>query len=277
MAGMVDAGSIGELVFRIIACIAHDKLKIEKVNREQNAPKMFSDPVNVKDFINFLVPESYQEYYQNLFGVPCYDEENENVSEMMEMGEISFTTIEIVDSMTNNNLSQEFLKNAFDHRFAFTGSKTLKGSDLIIPVLIPSADEDDDGFVYGYIVIRVKNHDGIKRDHRKRIQAAGEKLSSSYCFPSLKTKPPYIGIYVELGFEEQEIPAMQLLTKPSYKRLFSKYGNHIVLLDLSKIEFIDDNIKTRLSRLRHQTVDYVDKEANIRTLKLSDPHRYYNE
>jgi hypothetical protein len=181
---------------------------------------------------------------------------------MRKYGEIAFTSFELVYSITQLTLSQEYLKRAFKHRVAFAAYEKQHGCDLVIPVCV--AKDSDAKSYFSALLVKVKNY---KRppSMEKRFRAAGVKLTPGYIDPD-STVPlkPYVSIYMELNFTRAGSKAT--LSSESLeidKEHFETYGNHIVMIDQTSLTFIDKEVRRILSAL-----------ANEKVLKVMCPLRF---
>ena len=184
ISGLVDAGSIGELVGRIVLSLAYDSLHIDDIEHSMESEGtavtdhvLFSDAVALKEFLDVLLPEHNRDRYKGIFGVDCFDENHEACKTLIGSGQVAFTTFEMVDSNSELDISQEFLSNAYDHRFAYIGLRNQASCDLIIPVRYVR----DSCTLYTALVVQVKNYEETRSSQTGRFTDAGEKLFPASC------------------------------------------------------------------------------------------------
>jgi hypothetical protein len=216
-----------------------------------------------------LVPDDYQSYYFERYGIACYNPENESVKLLMESGEIAFTSFELLYPDDLMKLDQKYLKSAFDHRFAFVGNSNQPGCDLVIPVRYKSGDSVG----YSAIIIQVKNYEEAMAP-AKRFMAAGEKLLPSYCAPRGPIPRHYISVFLELNFGRDTRNVHQS-TKNTAKVHYDNFGNHIMVIDQSSLfSILTEDVMNLLSKLAKEKVDYVRRDAQVNSLNDMDPHRF---
>ena len=272
ISGFLDAGSIGELVGRIVLSLAYDYIHVDCIQHRMQSGDvdiLFSDPISLREFIDILVPKPYRDRYEKLFGVDCFDVNHDSCRVLLDSGEIAFTTFEIVDSNSQLEITQRFLANAFAHRFAYIGSKNQAGCDLIIPIRYTRNNQ----IQYSALIVQVKNHEGGRSGQGGRFSDAGLKLTPQYCSSRQDVADCYMGLYFELNFEQYQVKVKSATKKRAITH-HGTYGNHIVLLDLNATEFIGSDLKGRLASLRLRHVDQVGRLKDKDLLKLMAPHRF---
>lgn len=272
ISGLIDAGNIGELVARMIVSFASAKIHIDMAKKAMKAKKdklvLFSDPIKVSAFLDLLVPTEYQKYYELRYEVPCFDAKHKSVKELREYGEIAFTTFELLYSVSEMNLSQFYLERAFEHRYAFVGRTNQPGCDLVIPVRI----NKEGSISYSAIIIQVKNYEEALSPSL-RFLAAGGKLKPSYCSPYQKVPNDYISIFLELNFKRVN-DKVRKPTKRAAAAHLRYFGNHMVVIDQTSLDFLGKHLKKMLEELSNKKMDYVQQGGKVNVLYAMDPHRF---
>lgn len=280
VSGLLDGGNIGELVARMTLSLAYDRLHIDAIQRlgeKDSSFVLFSDPISLSSFVDILVPQAYRARYREMFKTDCFNESHDSCRLLLSRGEIAFTSFELIDGDSGLKLTQAFLKAAFSRRFAYIGVSNQAGCDLVIPVRIPEPETGADR--YSAVIVQVKNYGRSMESQQLRFNDAGEKLTPEYCCDAKYSSGRqdisdcYLSIYFELNFDRYQ-KRVQNATAELAISHFNNYGNHVVLLDLGDTTFVDEDIRRMLSALRFKLVDHVEKQTNMRFLKLMAPHRY---
>lgn len=116
--GLVDVGNIGELVCRMMLSFVSAKIHIDTAKKLEGFV-LFSEPIDVSSFLDLLICRNYQEYYLSRYQVACYNKNHESVALLRKYGKIAFTSFETLYSISSICFSQNYLKDAFEHRIAF--------------------------------------------------------------------------------------------------------------------------------------------------------------
>lgn len=294
--GLISAGSVGELIARVILSLTFDKVILDRPESIQDQAYMadpnwpiFSYPVSLIKFLTRLVNPEYLNIIEqadqmeidtgnavNMIEDDSHDhdeseEEEEDIlfilPESLKGGFVAFNTWTSMAKWDENDLTlKQFLKNCLNKRSAIILPPNHPGADLLIPVWLP------DGKV-GFILVQVKNR--VNMDHNERIMKAGEHLEPEKCFGQtwlneIKSENiGYISIYMEVGRDSNPWASFD---DGELLKFNEKFPNHLMLLGFDSMAISSmECLESIFDLFCQRQVDHMEMSDRFTELKISEP------
>ncbi|XP_006456839.1 hypothetical protein AGABI2DRAFT_122728 [Agaricus bisporus var. bisporus H97] len=222
--GLIDKGSRGELVARMLCTLAHDISILKKLtdgNLDENAS--FSQMITVADFFRALIAEEYVD--KVLDAQPGNSTKGEPLKKVFENAYVHFT--QFVKAGDKSAMTDTAAYLLFTRGAAIQGHGTMPDVDFIIPVWI-RGDSNPDRWSMTAIFIQVKN--------RKAKQTIHIDMQKKHKFFTKGKERPYITIAMQLGLsvENKSKDKLVKVSPPHVKKLRDnkeKYPRYEISID----------------------------------------------
>jgi hypothetical protein len=216
----VSAGTVGEIMGRVILSLAFDRIHLRRPGLGDTA--FFSQPVAVPDFVAALMG-GYGRRFREHFGLDDSDGPI-TIPDGLRAGTVCFTSWEFLPYYNPYNRSLAALpRMAYRRKCAVVMPPNHCGADLLIPIQVVAPD----GVArYSYILVQMKNR--VRISMPDRIEAAGLKLTprvvfelhkragkgglptdEHVCDETEQVLPEYLALYMEAVPESLEELASQ--------------------------------------------------------------------
>ncbi|KAF7775693.1 hypothetical protein Agabi119p4_4086 [Agaricus bisporus var. burnettii] len=204
--GLIDKGSRGELVARMLCTLAHDISILKKLtdgNLDDNAS--FSQMITVTDFFRALIAE---EYVDKILDAQPKNMKGESLRKVFENAYVHFT--QFVKAGNKSVMTDTAAYLLFTRGAAIQGHGTMPNVDFIIPVWI-RGDSNPDRWSMTAIFIQVKN--------RKAKQTIHIDMQKKHKFFTKGKERPYITIAMQLGLSGENKSGDKLVkVSPPYAK-----------------------------------------------------------
>jgi hypothetical protein len=273
ISGQVHAGTIGEILARILLSLAHDQVQLRRPGI--GGESFFSQPIGLRAFLDMLLlsDEGYAGEFRRLFGGSPVD-----IPPGLEDGKVCFTNWTSMRTFSKTAALSEYLALCYERRSAVILPPNQQGADLLIPVKYPSAGGQGAGAAYSYILVQVKNRVSLAS---ARFHYAGKELSPCNVFgprkkavwqcaytptdPAISHAPPYVALYLEM-VPDTIGTLMAGADRDECRAFKSEYPHHGLMLGFGHLSR-SASLFQAFKALHRRHIEDVDDYARMTVLK----------